>query len=89
MVEQHWRNHRLTKFVTTLDNAWPDMFRFVIDSGIPHTNNAAERGLHELVVHHKIRGSIRSADTMAWLGNLFTCASTWKERSLAKIASYV
>ena len=92
LVEQHRRNYRLAKFVTTLDNARPGLFRFVIDPGIPHTNNAAERGLRELVVHRKIRGGIRSDDTMEWLGNLFTCVSTWKERGLdvmAKMASYV
>ena len=29
-------------------------------------------------IHRKIRGSIRSEDTMEWLGYLFTCITTWK-----------
>ena len=30
------------------------------------------------MVHKKIRGSIRSRETMQWMGNLFTCVTTWK-----------
>ena len=54
----------LEKFMTTLSNALPSLFRFVIDPAIPAINNAAERVLRELVVHHKVRGSIRSEKTI-------------------------
>ena len=82
----------LEKFMTKLGNAYEDMFRFVLDPRIPSTNNAAERGLREIVVHRKIRGSIRSKNTMRWLGNLFSCVATWQQRGidhLSEIARYV
>ena len=59
-----------------LRNAEPDLFLYVLDSRVASTNNAAERGLRESVVHRKVHGSIRSEETMKWLGNLFTCAMT-------------
>ena len=49
----------LEEFTAKLGNAYEDLFRFVLDPRIPSTNNAAERGLREIVVHRKIRGSIR------------------------------
>ena len=82
----------LEEFTTKLGNAYEDLFRFVLDPRIPSTNNAAERGLREIVVHRKIRGSIRSKNTMRWLGNLFSCVTTWQQRGidhLAEIARYV
>ncbi len=82
----------LEKFMTTLSNALPSLFRFVIDPAIPATNNAAERALRELVVHRKVRGSIRSVKTMDWLANLFTCVTTWKARGIdyaAQVARYI
>ena len=50
----------LEKFMVKLRNAGSDLFRFVLDPKIPPTNNAAERGLREIVVHRKIQGSIRA-----------------------------
>ena len=82
----------LEEFMTKLGNAYGDLFRFVLDPRIPSTNNAAERGLREIVVHRKIRGSIRSKNTMRWLGNLFSCVTTWQQRGidhLSEIARYV
>ena len=55
-------------------------------------NNAAERGLREPVVHRKVRGSIRSEETMKWWGNLFTCIMTWRARNVdihEELAKYV
>ena len=65
-----------------LERALSDTFRFVLDSEIPADNNPAERCLREPVVHRKIRGYIRSEETMEWLGALFTCVSTWKCQNL-------
>ena len=82
----------LQKFRTKLGNAYEDLFRFILDPRIPPTNNAAERGLREIVIHRKIRGSIRSEDTMEWLGYLFTCITTWKMRGLdplKEMAAYI
>ena len=82
----------LQKFRTKLGNAYEDLFRFILDPRIPPTNNAAERGLREIVVHRKIRDSIRSEDTMDWLGYLFTCMATWKMHGLdpiKEIAAYI
>ncbi len=74
--------HAVGKFMGKLGRALPDLFRFVLDPSIPPTNNAAERGLREIVVHRKMRGGIRAEGTMEWMGNLFTCVSTWKNRGL-------
>ncbi|MDE0090442.1 MAG: IS66 family transposase [Thaumarchaeota archaeon] len=84
--------HAIGKFMGKLGRALPDLFRFVLDPSIPPTNNAAERGLREIVVHRKMRGGIRAEGTMEWMGNLFTCVSTWKNRGLdylQEIARYV
>ena len=81
----------LEKFMVKLRNAGSDLFRFVLDPKIPPTNNAAERGLREIVVHRKIRGSIRAEETMTWLANFFSCIMTWKNKKLdylAEIAKY-
>ena len=78
-----------------LGNAGSDLFRFVLNSNIPPTNNAAERGLREayntIVVHRKIRGGIRAKETMTWLANFFSCIMAWKNKGLdhiTEIAKY-
>ena len=74
-----------------LSNAGGDLFRFVLDPKIPPTNNAAERGLREIVMHRKIRGGIRAKETMTWMANFFSCVMTWKNKKLdylAEIAKY-
>ena len=70
----------LGKFMGKLDRAAGDLFEFVLDPTIPPTNNIAERGLREIVVHRKIRGAIRAVETMEWMGYLFTCVMTWKSQ---------
>ena len=55
----------VAKFMGKLDRAAGDLFVFVLDPRIPPTNNIAERGLREIVVHRKIRGAIRAAETMS------------------------
>ena len=38
------------------------------------------------------RGGIRSEDTIRWLGNLFTCITTWHQQemdAMANVARYV
>ena len=77
------------KFMGKLDRASGDLFQFVLDPRIPSTNNAAERGLREIVVHRKIRGSIRSRETMQWMGNLFTCVTAWKAMNRDYLAEIV
>ena len=72
----------LKSFITKLSNARPNLFHFVTDPRIPPTNNAAERGLREIVVHRKVRGSIRAETTMTWMGNLFSCISTWMQHKI-------
>ena len=75
-----------------LDRAAGDLFEFVVDPRIPPTNNIAERGLREIVVHRKIRGAIRAAETMEWMGYLFTCVKTWEAQGKdyrEELAKYV
>ena len=79
----------LEAFITKLSNARPNLFHFVTDPRIPPTNNNAERGLREIVVHRKVRGSARAENTMTWLGNLFSCISTWRAKKLDVSAELV
>ena len=83
----------LKQFLTVkLRHAAPGLFLYVFDPRVASTNNAAERGLREPVVHRKVRSSIRSEDTMIWWGNLFTCVMTWKARNMdtyTELAKYV
>lgn len=74
------------KFAGKLGRAADALFEFVLDPRISATNNAAERGLREIVVHRKIRGTLRSEGSMEVMGNIFTCAATWKNRGLDYIA---
>ena len=92
IIEKYADQPVLNKFMNKLASALPDLFGFVINPAIPSTNNPAERGLHEPVVHRKVRGSIRSRDTMSWLANIFTCAMTWKASSInyaTQLAAYI
>ena len=73
-------------FPGKLGRAIADLPEFVLDPRIPPTNNAAERGLREIVTHRKIRGTMRSEAIMVNLGNLFTCAATWKNAGLDYVA---
>ena len=76
----------LEKFIGKINNAGNDLFRFVLNPNIPPTNNAAERGLREIVVHKKVRGDIRAEETMTWMANFFSCIMTWKNKGLDHIA---
>ena len=75
----------LRVFMTKLDNARRYLFTFLVDPRIPPTNNAAERGLREFVVHRKVRGCIRTEETMEWMANIFTCMTTWKNKGLNRL----
>ena len=57
-------------YMKKLEHVLPDAFRFVVDPNIAPTNNPAETLLREIVLHRKIRGSIRSEKTMLWMGYL-------------------
>ena len=80
IARQYMDDPVVGKFMGKLDRAAGDLFEFVLDPAIPPTNNIAERGLREIVVHRKIRGAIRAVETMEWMGYLFTCVMTWKSQ---------
>jgi len=85
-------NPELTDYMDKLERARPDMFRFVLNPRIPSENNPAERALREIVVHRKIRGSLRSLNGVVILGNILTCATTWKATKpdwLDEIVKYI
>ena len=63
--------HAVGRFTGRPGRAPPSLFRFVPDPSMPPTNNAAERGLREMVVHGKIRGGTRAERTMELMGSLF------------------
>ena len=69
LIDTYEEIPELKQFLTVkLRNAEPDLFLYVLDPRVAPTNNAAERGLREPVVHRKVRGSIRSEGTMIWWG---------------------
>ncbi len=78
IARQYAGDPAVGKFMGRLDRAAGDLFEFVAGPLIPPTNNIAERGLREIVVHRKIRGAIRAAETMERMGCLFTCVTTWE-----------
>ncbi len=78
IINRHAGHPVLEKFMAKLSGALPSLFRFVTDPAISSTNNAAERALHELIVHRTMRDSIRSVKTMDRLANFYTCVTTWK-----------
>ena len=47
-----------------ISRAYASLFRLVTCQRVRPTNNAAKRGLWEIVTHGKIRGAMRSEDTM-------------------------
>ena len=59
----------LLKSAAGLRNTRADMFGFVLNPEIPHTNNAAGYILHDAVIHRKIRGGMRSHIMMEWMGD--------------------
>ncbi len=75
MMRRYACHRAVGKFMGKLGRALPNLFRFVLDPRIPSTNNAAGRGLREIIVHRKIRGGIRAERTMELMGNLFSCVS--------------
>ena len=92
LIAKYENHHILKGFMTHLSNARPDLFVYVIDPTVPSTNNPAEKKLREPAVHRKVRGAIRSEDTMVWLGNLFTCIMTWRSTGAdlrCELAKYV
>ena len=78
MISRHVDNPLLGKFMIKLKMPLPHMFTFVLNPHVPSTNNTAERSLHEIVVHRKIRGGLKSENTPNTMGNIFTCFMTWK-----------
>ena len=82
VIDDNWGSRISRPFLTKLEGAADDLFEFVLDPKMPPTNNAAERGLREIVVHRKIRGSLRAENSMETYGNIFTCVATWKNRGL-------
>ena len=92
IVGRYKDHEMLGRYMTTLENASPDLFRYALDPRIPSTNNPGERSLRELVVHRKIRGCLGAAGTMQWMADIFTCTETWKAHGQdirAQLAKYV
>ena len=82
VIDDNWGSSVSRPFLTKLEGAADDLFAFVLDPRVQPTNNAAERGLREIVVHRKIRGSLRAEESMEIYGNIFTCIATWKNQGL-------
>ena len=92
LISRYYNDALCHSFMVKLKNALGGLFTFVLYPQVPSTNNAAERGLREIVVHRKIRGCLRGQDSANGMGNIFTCLTTWKMRGLdhlAEMAKYV
>lgn len=59
---------------------------FVPDPCVQPTDNAVGRGLREIVVHRKIRGTLRFGESMENFANIFTCVATRKNRGIDYLA---
>lgn len=85
ILNDHHGNATAAPFLTKLEGAADDLFEFVLDPSVDPTNNAAERGLREVVIHRKLH-TLRSTDSMDPMGNIFTCAVTWKNKGMDYVA---
>ena len=65
----------------------PELFRFVGDSGVPATNNAAERALRPLVVARKISGGTRSDQGTTTRMVLQSLIDSWTLRNEDPVAN--
>ena len=61
----------------------------MLNPNIQPTNNAAECGLREIVVHRKVWGGVRAEEIMAWMTNFFLCIMTCENKGLNHIANLV
>lgn len=59
-----------------------ELFVFVAEPGVPHTNNAAERSLRPLVIARKVSGGTRSAAGSTCRMRLASIAATARLRTL-------
>jgi hypothetical protein len=59
-----------------------ELFVFVAEPGVPHTNNAAERSLRPLVIARKVSGGTRSPAGSTCRMTLASIAATARQRSL-------
>ena len=59
-----------------------ELFVFVAEPGVPHTNNAAERNLRPLVIARKVSGGTRSAAGSTCRMRLASIAATARLRTL-------
>ena len=76
LVKKYDDDTPLGKAFATVGRAAGSAFRYVTNEDVDSTNNAAERGLREIVVHRKMRGSMRSEKTFVWMASLFTHVET-------------
>lgn len=86
LIKKYRNIEMFRQFLTKLENALPDLFTFVLNPAVPPTNNPAERGLREIIVHRKVRGQIKSDNTPEIMGNIFTCFTTWKAQDVDHLA---
>ena len=76
-------HHRLLKkFGTTLENAGPEMFTFVIHPYIHSTTNLIEQSIQKVIGQRKSRRQLKSDAGAETLCILLSCFETWKLRKL-------
>lgn len=78
LVRRYADDPIIGEYMAKLGRAIKDMFKFVIDPRIPPTNNAAEAGLREFVIQRRIRGAIRSEESLTLIPARLTCTTTWQ-----------
>ena len=86
IVDDYCDDPDLAAFMTKLDNAAYDLFKFVVEPWVPPTNNPAEKLLREPVVLRKIRGALRSAAGAAAFCALMSCRAAWNMHGLRPLA---
>ena len=82
LIQKYSDDPIIGKCMPKLKRALPNLFKFVLDTRIPPTNNFVEQQLRESVIIRRIRGSIRSEKSLYRTTSLLTCITTWKNQGL-------
>ena len=70
----------IQKLTNKINNGFKYWFTFVTNPLVEPTNNAAERGLREHVVHRKIIGTLRNEWGTFTHETMMTVLQTWKQQ---------
>jgi len=93
IVRQYMEGDKvMMKFGGKLKTAKNNLFTFIIESGVPSTNNDTENSIRKCVMQRNVRGQVKSKSGMRMLSVFLTCFETWRIRGqnlLSEMAKYI